>query len=549
MSLFRFIPARAWLLVVSSALLQIFIFPTGGPVSMARESLAWVALVPFFVALLLPDANGKALRVRDAFALGYLCGILWYLGNCYWIYQTMHLYGGMAKPVSFGILVLFSLYLGLYHALFAAILLLLRRSRLGVSGALLLTPVAWVAVELARARITGFPWDLLGYTQIDNLLITRVAPVAGVMAISFFVAAINAELTAYFFLKGPRRIIVPASALAFAAVITLFGSVDAHVEEKANANTPYAVMMQENIAVGATSFETTPLSVEDELTTFSRMTLAPTSVGPERSGLLSGKVATHPTVILWPEAPAHFRSDDPEFRTALGSLAREEQAPAIVGSLGVDFTGAAPRGYYLYDSASLFDAAGNYVKRYDKIHRVPWGEYVPFEGFFGYFVHKLTEGAGDMDAGADRTVFATGGHTYGVFICYESIFGDEVREFAKNGAEVLVNISDDGWYGDTGAPWQHLNMARMRAIENHRWVLRDTNTGITTAIDPQGRVQLEAPRHTRGAYVFPFSFEEGTTLYTRYGDWFAWLCSILSVLALVFAISKYGAPFKPASKR
>ena len=137
-----------------------------------------------------------------------------------------------------------------------------------------------------------------------------------------------------------------------------------------------------------------------------------------------------------------------------------------------------------------------------------------------------------MDAGTERTVFSAADHTYGVFVCYESIFGDEVRQFALNGAQVLVNLSDDGWYGDTGAPWQHLNMARMRAIENHRWLLRDTNTGVTTAIDPYGRLNGEAPRHTRGAYAFPFAFESGTTFYTRHGDWFAWLCTLISVLAL-----------------
>ena len=240
-----------------------------------------------------------------------------------------------------------------------------------------------------------------------------------------------------------------------------------------------------------------------------------------------------PAVILWPEAPSHFMSSDPAFRAAVGQLAVTAKSPVIAGSLGVDRSNIPQRGYYLYDSASLFSSAGEYSGRYDKIHLVPWGEYIPFKQFFS-FADKLTEGVGDMDRGSIRNVFSTGGHKYGVFVCYESIFGDEVRQFTLNNAEVLVNISDDGWYGDTGAPWQHLNMARMRAIENRRWLLRSTNTGITTAIDPLGRIAIEAPRHVRGAYAFSFEFAPTTwkSTYTRYGDWFAWLCTVIAVATL-----------------
>jgi apolipoprotein N-acyltransferase len=523
MPLLRSIPVRSWLLVLSSALLQVFIFPTGGPVSSLREALGWIALVPFLAAILLPDTSGKPLRIRDAALLGYACGILWYLGNCYWIYQTMYLYGGMAKPIAFGILILFALYLGLYHALFAALIAVLRRSRFGTPGALLFTPFLWVAVELARARITGFPWDLLGYSQVDNLLLTRIAPIAGVMSISFVIAAVNAALVAYLFTTGKKRLLIPIVA-AVLAFILQSGSPRGRY---ANLETTdqLAVMVQENLAVGEMAKYVEPIAPGEEIQQFSQMSLNP----------INQTLGNRRTIILWPEAPSHLRSDDPNFRAAIANLARTANAPAIIGSLGVDFTNTSPRGYFLYDSASLFDVTGNYQGRYDKVHLVPWGEYIPFKQFFGYFVHKLTEGAGDMDPGTQRNVFTTSGHTYGIFVCYESIFGDEVRQFANNGAEVLVNISDDGWYGDTGAPWQHLNMARMRAIENHRWLLRDTNTGVTTAIDPQGRIDLEAPRHTRAAYAFPFTFEQGTTFYTRHGDWFAWLCTLISVAALIFA--------------
>ena len=241
-------------------------------------------------------------------------------------------------------------------------------------------------------------------------------------------------------------------------------------------------------------------------------------------------------------------SSDPAFREAVGQLAIESRSTVIAGSLGVDRSQIPARGYYLYDSASIFDQAGQYSGRYDKIHLVPWGEYIPFKEFFS-FADKLTEGVGDMDRGSHRTVFNLDGHRFGVFVCYESIFGDEVRQFALNGAEVLVNISDDGWYGDSGAPWQHLNMVRMRAVENRRWILRSTNTGVTTAIDTRGQIAYEAPRHVRGAFAFPFEYVPSDTAspYTKYGDFTAFLCAIVTIAVLVTLMLRFVAPawFRP----
>ena len=506
-----------WALAVLSALLQIACFPFAGPVSTLRSNLCWVCLVPLFIALL--GSNHSVAPFRSA-RIGYLCGVLWYAGNCSWIYQTMFLYGGLPKAVSFVILVLFSLYLGLYHALFAWCVAIAARSRAGVKGALFLAPFAWVGVELARARITGFPWDLLGYTRVNDALLTLLAPVTGVMGISFVVAGVNAGIASCFLIRRTERRTWVGPCLAgttlalIAAGSTVVGGGPPATPRQ------HVVMMQENLSVGAQGREVRPMSQSEELDTFNNQSLAALRLTPA-------------DLIVWPEAPSHFQSNDPIFRERVGAMARAAGIPVIAGSLGVDLDPAAIRGYFLYDSASLFDAAGSYRGRYDKIHLVPWGEYVPFKQLFA-FAQKLTEGVGDMDRGHERTVFRTGNRNYGVFICYESIFGDEVRQFVRNGAEVLVNISDDGWYGDSGAPWQHLQMARMRAIENRRWLLRATNTGVTTTIDPYGRVTPAAPRHLRGAYVFPFDYATGLTLYTRFGDWFAWVCALVTAAGLLF---------------
>jgi apolipoprotein N-acyltransferase len=219
----------------------------------------------------------------------------------------------------------------------------------------------------------------------------------------------------------------------------------------------------------------------------------------------------------------------------MAGVARAEHAPLVVNGVGTQFL-SNEGGWQDYVSAMVFSANGAELGRYDKIHLVPFGEYIPFARLL-FFAHKLTGKVGSYTPGSERKVFHIDGsdgqtHRYGVFICYEAVFADEVRQFARLGAQVLVNVSDDGWYGDTSAPWQHLNMTRMRAIENRRWILRDTNNGVTAAIDPYGRVRQSIPRHQVDALPARFGFRDDITFYTAHGDLFAWTCGIL-VLAVV----------------
>ncbi len=245
-------------------------------------------------------------------------------------------------------------------------------------------------------------------------------------------------------------------------------------------------------------------------------------------------------MIVWPEAPNDFIVIEPplratisslEFRTAISNLARAAEAPIIVGDISVDADRSVKRGYDQYNSADFIAPDGRFVGRYDKMHLVPFGEYTPYKRLF-FFAGSLLQDVGLFDPGKHRTVFTTGGHSYGTFICYESVFGDEIRQYAQMGADVLVNISDDGWYGDTSAAWEHLNMVRMRAIENHRWVLRATNTGVTAAIDPYGRVVTSVPRHIRTSLRVRFNYEHDVTFYSEYGDLFAYFCALLTACGL-----------------
>jgi apolipoprotein N-acyltransferase len=237
-----------------------------------------------------------------------------------------------------------------------------------------------------------------------------------------------------------------------------------------------------------------------------------------------------PGLIVWPESPAPFVAGDAGFQTWLGEIARSANSYLVIGStkLEPEVRGEAP----MYNSALVVDRTGRPLGRYDKIHLVPFGEYTPLKRLL-FFAGKLTREVGDFSRGTERFVFDLDGAKVAVFICYESIFPGEVRQFAGNGAQVLINISDDGWFGDTGAPVQHLQMGRMRAVENHRWVLISTNSGITAAIDPDGRVVKQAPRNVRTALVAPFNVESEVTFYSRFGDVFAWICVVISILGVV----------------
>ncbi len=515
----RHIPLRLWALSILSAILQWLPFPLAGPVPAWRRLICWFCLVPLLLALNGRDRTGKTLSLPSSALLGYACGFVWFLGNCYWIYQTMFRYGGLPPVAAAGILLLFSLYLGLYFGLFGGLFALLRRQA-GERWVLALAPLLWVAVEVARTQITGFPWDLLGYTQIDNSILTALAPWTGVMGISLVVAAGNVLWLWRPVAKAPvLRMAGPVLATCL-FVSGVVGPMRILPAERAEAT---AVLLQDNLSVGAEAAG--PRESEREmLDSFSALTEHPT-LAPEVSqlGRRTG-ISLHPDLVAWPEAPTSFADADPALRAALAKVTRSVGAPLVVDAVGAGASLNPSGRYDEFASASFYLPDGTYAGRYDKMHLVPFGEYTPYKQLF-FFAGHLLDGL-NFVPGTQRRVFRVDGHRFGVFICYESIFGNEIREFARNGAQVLVNLSDDGWYGDTSAPWEHLDMARMRAIENRRWLLRDTNTGLTASIDPEGRIAAALPRHVRGAIQVPFAYRSDVTFYTRYGDWFGWLCGI-----------------------
>jgi apolipoprotein N-acyltransferase len=520
----RQIRKNAWLLVLLSALLQVLSFPLPG-----LFFLSWLAIAPLVVAILNARA-AQTLQLDESqrliaaspwqgFLLGYKCGILWYLGTCYWVFATMHQYGGLGTPIALFVLLLFALYLGLYHGAFGLILSLLARRDSSYRMALLSAPFLWVAIELARTRISGFPWDLLGITQVDNIPLTRIATVTGVYGLSFEIMLVNVALAAAFLVQRDKRKTLLVAALA-AALLLQSGrwiSLPAFPADRT------AVLLQQNLPVGEAEAWTED-KLQSTIREFSSFSLSPLP-----------RPSEPPDLIVWPESPAPFWTNDPVFRDAVSSLARRANAWMVVGSIGVD----SPQ--RVFNSAALVSPTGEWDGRYNKIHLVPFGEYVPFASVFS-FASGLTQAVGAFTRGTSREPLTAGGRKLGIFICYESIFPNEVRTLVADGAQVLVNVSNDGWYGDSGAWSQHLNQARMRAIENQRWLLRDTNTGLTASIDPYGRVVAHLERKTRAALSAPYALTNVTTFYTEHGDWFAYLCAIISIGALVVRFTFHPKP-------
>jgi apolipoprotein N-acyltransferase len=533
----RQIHYSAWLLVGLSSLLQVLIFPLPG-----LYVLSWVAFAPLIVALLRARPAGaleidgavhlQAATPGQAFLLAYTSGILWYAGTCYWIYDTMHEHGGLSAPWAALALFLFCLYLGLYHGLFGLLLGLAAGPGRDNRRALISTPFLWVAVELARTRITGFPWDLLGTAQVDNISLSRITTWTGVYGVSFEIMLVNVAVAAAFLVPRKKRNTLLLAAIAAAAVLQAGRLVDAPRIPADHA----ALLVQENIPVDENWTRATFELTLRELTDL--------TVKAANTRIIGG-VPEKLELIVWPESPAPFFANDPLFREPVSGMARETRSWVVTGAIGS--TNATQNGgpaSEVFNSAALVSPSGEWTARYDKNHLVPFGEYLPFPRLFS-FAGGLTKEVGEFTKGTSRAPLEAGSERLGVFICYESVFPDEVRQFANNGAQVFVNISNDGWYGDSGAYAQHLNQTRMRAIENDRWILSATDTGVTASIDPYGRTVARLPRKERGALVAPYALTSVTTFYTRHGDWFAYLCAIISVGAL---LTRFGLRWKAGRK-
>ena len=482
--------------------------------------MAWVALTPLLVAL------AEAPSPAHGFRLGYVTGALSSLGIVYWTSIVVVQYGGLALPLGVAVMVLLCLALALFPSVFGW--MVSRWARTYGPAALLLAPVAWVATEILRAHtLFDFSWCLLGYSQHANLPMLQIARYAAVYGVSFVVAAVSSAL-AFLVLerrRGPRAAVLLGAASLLAVVWM-------HGEWRLSQVPPETGRLRVGLVQASIA--------QDE-----KWDAAHAWANVDRHLELTRRaVAQGARLVVWPESALPFLFDrTPVVASQLRDVVRQNRISLLFGNDDREERGDAPGRIWV--GAKMIDPEGTVVLRYHKIRLVPFGEYVPIQSVLtlgGRFSAKLVQEVGEFTPGEDYAVGPVDGHPVSAFICYEAIFPDLVREFAARGAQLLVNITNDGWYGRTSAPYQHFAMAKLRAVENERFLVRAANTGITAVVDPHGRVLERTELFDRTVLVREVPLLAGSTFYTRHGDLFAWACLGAAVALTGAGLGKRGRP-------
>ncbi|HYR78983.1 MAG TPA: apolipoprotein N-acyltransferase, partial [Candidatus Dormibacteraeota bacterium] len=441
--------------------------------------LAWVAFVPLFYLI-----EGESLR--RVFGWAWLQGFASYIGSLYWIPIPLHDFADVRMELAILPMLLLAGVVAIDTAVavwageFAA-----RRSRL---PAVLTMPIAWTAVEWIRTYFPiGFPWNLLGYTAYRNLELIQFAEFTGVYGVSALIIFFNAVVYLVIFRRGSSRLQTVSLTTLTAMMVALvaFGAWRiANLKNAPAEGTLKVAMVQGNIPQ---SLKWDPKFLPTSYQVYQEETTNAAKRGAD--------------LIVWPEAAAAFlfQPDDRYPASLAEDAAYRQKLLTLASSTGVPILFGAPALAQLdgqlgfYNRAYLVSAKGEVVAHYDKMELVPFGEYVPARSILGFFVNRVVHGIGDMVPGAEQTLFSVKGAKLGILICYESIFPDFTRREVKLGANVLVNITNDAWYGQSSAPYQVLAMAAMRSVETKVPMVRAANTGISAIIEPSGRITNRTP--------------------------------------------------------
>jgi apolipoprotein N-acyltransferase len=501
---------KKFLLALAAGVLNWAVFPKIG-----LWPLVWVCQVPLMIASYREPSSFRSLL------LGAVAGLVFFFGTCHWIAGVLLNYGGLPWMGAELLFLLLALYLSSFYALFSWAF---ARLSLSVhSICFWLAPALWVSTEYLRAQVlTGFPWCLLGYGLVDAVKVSQIAKWTGVYGLSF--AAISASAFVAEVIVRPSR----SAALRLGSVASVLLSLAlafGWTAREPGKATHLVRIVQTNIDLDQKPDAVAKSSLLDELAKLSIPSEEP-KIDATPDGV---------RLVLWPETPAAFYfNHDHEFRRRMESIATSARAYFFLGF--VDFR-RSPGGETEkdpYNSVAMISPDGRPISQYDKVHLVPFGEYIPYQNLF-FFVDKISTEAGNFRPG-DRVVVTSLGnqHSAGTFVCYEAVVPDLVRQFARDGSQLLVNVTNDAWFGESAAPFQHLAMARMRAVENHRYLLRAANNGISAIIDPDGRIMSTIPRNQRTFLEGHFGFETQMTFYSQFGDVFTWLCLVVSATALIW---------------
>ncbi|MBN1625840.1 MAG: apolipoprotein N-acyltransferase [Deltaproteobacteria bacterium] len=469
--------------------------------------MAWAAIIPLLISI-------EDKRPLNAFRLGMIAGLSHYLTLIYWVLFVMNAYGGIDLFTGSSILLLFALYLALYPATFSLLVSIARNSRFVV----ILTASIWVCLEYLRTiLITGFPWCLLGYSQFNRLAIIQVSDITGVYGVSFIIAAVNALIYRIVFssthAQEKRGLVMESSIIiALFIICSAYGiySISGTVDDKGR-ETITASVIQGNIDQ---SVKWDPAYMEATIERY--------------VSLSKSTFDSHPGLIIWPESAApFFFQENTEYSENIRDLAEESSAWLIFGCPAYEEQGSV---ISYFNRVCMISPEGVLAAYYDKVHLVPFGEYVPLKRFIP-FVDRLVISEGEFSRGRESGLLKMNGIKAGALICYEAIFPGPARTELKNGARFFVNVTNDAWFGMTSAPWQHLCMCVFRAIENRRPFIRAANTGFSAFIDSLGRITARSGLFTEEVLTGEVRTDcKEITFYSRYGDIFVYLAVIICLI-------------------
>jgi apolipoprotein N-acyltransferase len=473
--------------------------------------IAWFALAPFLVSLW--DKSP-----REAFKAGIVMGVPYFFGTQYWVYHSIANYGGMPLPASFSLVFLLALYESLFLGVFG--LLFSRKIRETSLPAMFLAPVFWTVLEFLRSyALTGFPWSSLGYSQYRSLSLIQFADITGVYGVSFLVVMVNGSLSDLFIARK-RRARMPLFHLAptLSGYVLLFLALA-------------AVVLYGNHRLGEEipGSEVTVSVVQGNIEQDMKWDPAyQKSVTEIYKALTLDSLGNDPSLVVWPETavPFYFEHDKEltgemiDFQKSLGTR-------LLFGAITVKGPGK------LSNSALLLNEDGALEHVYDKIHLVPFGEYVPLRKLL-FFVNRLAVGIGDYLPGNSLERFKTPFGEFGTLICYEVIFPGLARKFFKDGGDFLVTITNDAWFGRTAGPYQHFSMAVFRAVENRKPVVRAANTGVSGFIDSNGKILSSTRLFERTVLEEKIITDRRRTFYSRYGDLFSYFCIVMTLVMFLY---------------
>ncbi|MFQ5589276.1 MAG: apolipoprotein N-acyltransferase [Nitrospiria bacterium] len=502
-------PLTAIVLALSAGTLLVASFPR-----FDLYPLAWLAFVPLFFAI-----EGR--KPTQAFLLGGFFGLVYFFGTLSWVTLSMRNYGGLSPWLSFTAMFLLVAYLSVYVGFFTA--LLQACARLTEGGLLFFTPALWVVLEWAKGHFfTGFPWASLAYSQTPFLSIIQIADFGGIYVVGFVMMLVN---RAFYLSLRPcfhgtfrwRALSWKPLGVAGAFFLLTLGYGLFRLSEPVNHGRSLRVaVIQGNIAQDQKwdrAFQ------EETLNIYERLSLS--TLNDEEK----------PNLLLWPEAVLPFVfGSEPGHERRLRHFVDEQNIPLILGAPSMRREDTEK--LTLRNSAFYFSPETEQIGRYDKLHLVPFGEYVPLPKLL-FFIGKLVEGVGDFLPGETATVFDLGKTRVAAVICFEVIFPEVVRQFVQNGAVIMTTLTNDAWFGTSSAPFQHFSMVQFRAIENRIPFARAANTGISGFIDAKGRVLQTSPLFVEATATETLFRRTQTTLYTQWGDFFAALCAIITAIILV----------------